>query len=269
MEFGLLMCQMGHPAYLADKKMKNLASLRLCVEFFGFKFGIADMNNRILTWGNCNNVRDLGGLRIIAGGQTRFGTAMRGDTPTRLTAVGWQALYDYGARAILTLGMYGMDEPELSVTSPYPDVAVVRAEIEDVTDQEFVERWVNTSFWGTPLYFKDALRRWPERHAAVISAIARAKPGGVLFHCGRGYDRTGVISLLVLTLAGVALDEIVADYELSVDSLRDKLLAKENSSVEQAMREALAGLGIESYLLAGGASLGGLAAIRQRFLETN
>jgi len=224
------------------------------------------MNKRILTWDGCNNVRDLGGLRTVNGGLTRLGAVMRGDTPNRLSAAGWQALYDYGVRTILTLGTHGMEEPELNITSPYPDVTVIRAEIEDVTDREFVEKWVNTNFWGTPLYFRDALQRWPERHAAAISAIARAQPGGVLFHCGRGYDRTGIISLLVLALGGVRLEEIAADYELSVDAFRDELLAKENTSVQQAMRETIAGLELENYLIKGGASPEDLAALRQRLL---
>jgi len=227
------------------------------------------MSERILLWDGCNNVRDLGGLRTVNGGLTRLGAVMRGDTPARLTTAGWQALYDYGVRTILTLGTHGMEEEALNVSSPYPDIVIVRAEIEDVTDREFVEKWVNTNFWGTPLYFRDALRRWPERHAAAISAIARAKPGGVLFHCGRGYDRTGIISLLVLALAGVALEEIAADYELSVDAFRDELLAKENTSVQQSMRETLAGLELESYLIAGGVSPADITALRQRLLGIN
>ncbi len=132
-----------------------------------------------------------------------------------------------------------------------------------------VDQIVNTNFWGTPLYFRDALQRWPERHAAVISASACAKPGGVLFHCGRGYDRTGIISLLVLALAGVTLEEIAADYELSVDAFRDELLAKENSSVQQALHETLAGRELESYLTYGGASPADIAALRQRLLGIN
>jgi len=71
------------------------------------------------------------------------------------------------------------------------------------------------------------------------SAIARAQPGGVLFHCGRGYDRMGIISLLVLALAGVMLEESAADYEPSVDAFRDELLAKENCSVQPALRQRL------------------------------
>ena len=57
--------------------------------------------------------------------------------------------------------------------------------------------------WCTPLYYRDALKRWPERHAAAISAIARAQPGGVLIHCKRGVDRTGIMTLLLLAAVGV------------------------------------------------------------------
>ena len=111
-----------------------------------------------------------------------------------------------------------------------------------------------------------ALWRWPERHAAAISAIARARPGGVLFHCIRGHDRTGIIALLLLALVGVTPDEIVADYELSPDPERDELLAREHSSVRDAMLGALEGLDIDSYLGIGGVSQDDLAAVRKRLL---
>ncbi|MCK7522506.1 MAG: hypothetical protein MZV64_34915 [Ignavibacteriales bacterium] len=42
---------------------------------------------------------------------------------------------------------------------------------------EFRNKWASSELWCTPLYYHDALRRWPERHAAVISAIAQAQPG--------------------------------------------------------------------------------------------
>jgi protein-tyrosine phosphatase len=49
----------------------------------------------------------------------------------------------------------------------------------------------------------------------ALRAIAEAAPGGVVFHCGGGRDRTGLIALLLLALADVEPNEIVADYELS------------------------------------------------------
>jgi protein tyrosine/serine phosphatase len=100
----------------------------------------------------------------------------------------------------------------------------------------------------------------------VISAIGQAQPGGVLFHCIRGHDRTGIIALLLLAFVGATLDDIVADYERSPDPKRDKLLVREHSSVREAMRSTLEGLDIESYLLEGGASQADLAAVRKRLL---
>jgi protein-tyrosine phosphatase len=224
------------------------------------------MNERVLVWDGCTNVRDLGGLRTSDGCMTRWGTVVRSDTPARLTAAGWSALYAYGIRTIISLRTHGMTEDELNITPPHPDLVTGQVAIEDITDTEFMQQWVTTNFWGTPLYFKDALRRWPERHAAVISAIAQARPGGVLFHCIRGHDRTGIIALLLLALAGVTPDEIIADYELSPDPERDELLAREHSSVRDAILGTLAGFNVDSYLSMGGASQADLAAIRKRLL---
>jgi len=224
------------------------------------------MNERVLVWDDCRNVRDLGGLRTSDGRMTRWGTIVRSDTPSRLTAEGWSALYDYGIRTIISLRTHGMVEDELNFTSPYHDLDTIQVEIEDVTDREFALRWGSTELWSTPLYYKDALRRWPERHAAAISAIAKARSGGVLFHCIRGHDRTGIIAMLLLTLAGVEMDEIILDYELSHDPERDRILARENSSVRDALIDAMEGLNIDSYLCMAGVRKNDLAAVCKRLL---
>lgn len=225
------------------------------------------MIDRFQTWEGCNNVRDLGGLRTVDGRLTRFGGILRGDSPSKLTPAGWQALHDTGVRTIITLRTFGMEEPELDFITPYPDIDVIQAPIEDITDQEFLEKYAITELWGTPLYFKDALKRWPDKHAFVVNAIAQAKPGGVYYHCIRGHDRTGIISLQVLLLAGVTMEDILADYELSRDPERDEFLAKRNTSNREVILEALAGLDIENYLLAAGVSSEAQAAVRKRLLD--
>ena len=224
------------------------------------------MNKRILDWDGCSNVRDLGGLRTSDGRLTRARAVVRSDSPARLSPAGWSALYDYGIRTIVTLRTDGIVENELDFTLPYPDIATIQVAIEDLTDEQFVQLWVDSELFCTPLYYRDALRRWPERHAAVISAIARAQPGGVLFHCIRGNDRTGIIALLLLAMVGVPPDEIIADYELSPDQYRDQLLSSVNSSVRQAILGALAGLDVDNHLEVGGASQADLAAVRTRLL---
>ena len=224
------------------------------------------MKDRVLAWDGCNNVRDLGGLPTRDGRMTLGTAIVRSDSPARLTEAGWSALHEYGIRTIITLRTYGMVEDELNIKPLYPDLETVQVAIEDITDPEFVQQWVDSGLWCTPLYYKDALRRWPERHAAVISSVARARPGGVLFHCIRGNDRTGIIALLLLSLVGVTPDAIIADYELSPNPERDELLVREHCSVRDAILSALTGLDIDSYLGMGGVSQDDLAAVRKRLL---
>jgi hypothetical protein len=221
---------------------------------------------RVLLWDGCSNVRDLGGIRTGTGRKTCWKAIVRSDNPAKLTAEGWSTLYAYGIRTIITLRTHGMLEDELNFRPPYSDVETLQVAIEDVTDMEFVQQWADSGLWSTPLYYKDALCRWPVRHAAAISAVARARPGGVLFHCVRGNDRTGIIALLLLALVGVALDDIIADYELSPDAERDDLLAGEHSSVGKAIRSALEGVDVESYLWMGGVSKEEIAAVRKRLV---
>jgi hypothetical protein len=54
-----------------------------------------------------------------------------------------------------------------------------------------------------------------EAIAAILAEIAESPPGGVLFHCLAGKDRTGVVAALLLTVVGVGRDAIVEDYVLS------------------------------------------------------
>ena len=60
-----------------------------------------------------------------------------------------------------------------------------------------------------PSYLR--LAEAPDVIGPVLHAIAAA-PGGVLYHCTAGKDRTGVVSALLLWTAGVDKADILADY---------------------------------------------------------
>jgi protein-tyrosine phosphatase len=55
-----------------------------------------------------------------------------------------------------------------------------------------------------------------------VRAVAHAPEGGVVVHCVGGKDRTGLLSAFLLHLAGVADEEIAADYALSEERLRPR-----------------------------------------------
>lgn len=48
----------------------------------------------------------------------------------------------------------------------------------------------------------------------IMKILSTAKDG-VIYHCTAGKDRTGVISALLLSLAGVGKSDILADYQIS------------------------------------------------------
>ena len=112
--------------------------------------------NQCLSWEGCTNVRDLGGLRTRDGPVTRWGAVVWGDTPARLTALGWSALYAHGIGTIISLRTDGpeailrqMPDERMPDTAPRPsDLTTIQAA---------------TDLWSAPPYYPDALRRWPQR----------------------------------------------------------------------------------------------------------
>ena len=223
--------------------------------------------NRQLNWDGCNNVRDLGGLSALNGRKTRWGAIVRSDAPSKLTTAGWHALYEYGIRTIISLRTEGKTEPDLDLPYLPTEVEVVSVAIEDLGDVEFLHQWAASELWCTPLYYQDALRRWPQRHAEVVSAFAYAQPGGVLMHCSRGQDRTGIMTLLLLALVGASAEDIVTDYELSRDFERDEILRAHDTSSRKVILDILTNLNAETYLLAAGLSQSDIEATRERLLE--
>lgn len=53
-----------------------------------------------------------------------------------------------------------------------------------------------------------------------MERIVERKGEPVVFHCAVGKDRTGVIAMLLLRLAGVPEEIIVADYSVSAENMK-------------------------------------------------
>ncbi|WP_291279008.1 tyrosine-protein phosphatase [Galactobacter sp.] len=85
----------------------------------------------------------------------------------------------------------------------------------DGDDREFWSAFEADGRWCTPLYYADHLRQLPYRLAATLEAIASAPAGGLLFHCGGGWDRTGLVAAVLSKAVGVTSDAAVADYMAS------------------------------------------------------
>jgi protein-tyrosine phosphatase len=238
-----------------------------------------DATARDLVWEGCYNVRDLGGHPTQAGGRTQFGAVVRSDSPERLRPPGVAALRAYGIQTVVDLRDAGEIGEGGPITRDGLSIDVVNVPVFDFSDRRFWESW-NDRYEPAGLY-RDALDRWPDRFAAAIVAVARARPGGVLVHCQVGRDRTGLVCALMLSLVGVTPEVIAADYALSAQRLRPlydewigatndpserERLKRENVSQAAAMLEVLRAIDAEAYLRDGGAADTDLEAVLARLL---
>lgn len=235
---------------------------------------------RHLNWDGCFNIRDLGGIPIPGGGTTRRKAVIRSDNPERLTPEGWSALVAHGVRTIVDL----RDPAEHRAdTHPRPaSLTTVHVPLDDSDDTPFWNRIRDDQLDGSPLYYRPFLEHKAERCAAALTAVARAQPDGVLIHCGLGRDRTGLIAMLLLALAGASPDDIAADYELSTSRLPPlftalglddqtetirNILARRNTTARAALLAALDGLDVAERLQQAGLSPQDAQAIRGRLLD--
>ena len=228
-------------------------------------------------WDGCLNARDLGGLPAAGGRVTRWGAVARSDSPAGLTAAGWAALRAHGIRPIVDLRN---DDERAAGPAATPDgqagITVVHVPMDDAGDTAFWRRIWEDGLDGTPLYYRSFLERKPDRCAAAVAAVADARPGGVLVHCTIGRDRAGLVTLLLLALAGVAAADIADDWELSnprLDALRAgpsgpaESLARRGRTARQVVVATLEAVDVEAVLRAGGLSGRRLRAVRDRLLE--
>jgi protein-tyrosine phosphatase len=253
---------------------------------------------RQIVWAGFANARDLGGLPARGGQVTRYGAFIRSGDLRFVSTAGWQAAVAAGVRTVVDLRNDDEIRPQEAAprtrltgsaqlaagpptAAPPASIRRVHVAIDDVADTGFWQYLDREQLNGTPLYYRPFLERKPGRCAAVITALASAAPGGVLFHCGAGRDRTGLVTMLLLALAGVDPEAIADDYVLSAEPVRalfDRLglpdqepginaaLAARGTTARQAMLAALDGFDAETYLLAAGVSPSSIGAIRARLL---
>ncbi|MEY9859799.1 protein-tyrosine phosphatase [Catenulispora sp. GAS73] len=167
---------------------------------------------RELSWDGCVNVRDLGGL-----GQVRPGAVVRMEAPTRLSEAGWA--WAYGVRTVVDLRRHA-DECRTDAAPRSAGITTVQVPLDPVGGTPFYERWAKIDNLASPLYFPALLAEHPELVVVAVRAIADAAPGCVVFHCAGGKDRIGLLALVLHVPAGATTEEIIADYLLTYDRMK-------------------------------------------------
>jgi protein-tyrosine phosphatase len=201
------------------------------------------------------NARDLGGLRRRDGTSTPRGVFYRSENVARVTPAGWEQVHAEGICTVVDLRQPREREAD---THRLPSwLNTVELDLDGLDNAEFWKDYLENGLAGTALYFLPYLEVMSERAGAALAAIIGAPPGGVLYHCVGGRDRTGLVAMLLLSAAETDPDEIVDDY-LETVRLGDVRAASTNrnnaepameavcrehgTTTEGAFRAALAGL---------------------------
>ena len=166
-----------------------------------------------------SNFRDLGGLPVADGTTTRFAVVYRADRLCTLSDADLRRLEARGVRHVFDL----RSAPE---TAEFPDrlpegssyVALPMTSDETPQARTVYERIVagEVTAYGEADMVAGYLRiltNYGASFVRVVSQLAHGEP--MIVHCTAGKDRTGLAAMLMLDLAGVAADDIVADYALS------------------------------------------------------
>lgn len=171
------------------------------------------------------NARDLGGFPTADGGVTGFGVYVRSEAPCDLPAEDISALKDYGVTT--SIDLRGSGEKSSRPSSLKGEMEYIEkplfneAAIYDDKDREAsrgdgakppMPQKGHSQDWGEQYkQMAEEARGW----AVDVLDIAANCDGALLYHCTTGKDRTGLFSCYLLSICGVAREDIAADYCVS------------------------------------------------------
>lgn len=164
-----------------------------------------------------HNVRDLGGYPFIDTeghtGVTARRVFLRSGSLTRLTRNDRRILKEYGltrvvdVRSNFELRLF----PDPYWRRPEPGVDYRHIPMMDQLNSNGFQGLLPESMFAV---YRDLLDEAQDGFRELVGALDLVE-GCTLFHCRVGKDRTGVIAMLLLDLAGVGERDIVSDYAVS------------------------------------------------------
>ena len=162
-----------------------------------------------------HNFRDLGGYPADDGGTTKWGVLYRSDSLGKLREpADLERFAGLGVQTVIDL-RYPW---EIDKAGRVPEAPGLRYFNLSIEHQPYDQGSLGTDF--DPWRFladrymevaEDGVKEIRE----VLDVIAAAASGTTVFHCASGKDRTGIIAMLVLTLAGVPEDTVIDDFSLT------------------------------------------------------
>ncbi|UUX32749.1 tyrosine-protein phosphatase [Fundicoccus culcitae] len=167
-----------------------------------------------------NNCREMGGYATADGKVTRWHNFLRSSQLSNSTADDIQFLIDYGLKTIIDLRTTEEINKQPNPFSDDDNVAYYHQNFmqkESIKDINSMPQLANEEFALGKMY--TYLLSHHEAVKSIMDIVLNHKEGTLLFHCSAGKDRTGVVALLILGIAGVSLQDIVTNYEVTYTNI--------------------------------------------------
>ncbi len=239
------------------------------------------MKNAKLNWvrlplESVENCRELGGYNTQYGQQTKWHALLRSSDMSKLTEEDIIFLKEYGVHTVIDLR--GADEIEIKPNGlentafcQYHNIPLITELVSNIAFT--TEKQNMGDFYVELLENNQAIKQ-------IFECIAHAEEGSIIFHCAAGKDRTGILAMLLLSLAGVEKKDILSNYEVSYTNLESmhnleklhekipvELIYSKSEYIAKAYDYLRSNYGtVEQYLLAKGVEQDAVMAVRTRLV---
>ncbi|MBU2982839.1 tyrosine-protein phosphatase [Lentibacter algarum] len=168
-----------------------------------------------------HNIRDLGGYLTARGTMVPQRRFLRADCLHRLAPGGTKRLINEGLSSVVDLRTAQETASAPSFFEGLPEVDYVNIPLFDDLSPAALANVQAPGLHPLVPFYLTALDTRGAALRDILTHIARVESGAVLFNCTAGKDRTGIIAALLLGLAGVSDEDIIADYVLTEKMIPD------------------------------------------------
>lgn len=194
---------------------------------------------RLLKLDNVFNARDLGGIKISDKSFTRYKVCIRSDSTDELSDSDIIYLKNYGLKTVIDLRSKSEVENFPDKLANVTGVSWYNIDIKSNYLEHNNEHnvLIGDDYVKFIKYTGDG-----NFQKQVLDLIANSQDGTILFHCTGGKDRTGIIAMFLLELAGVNDEDVINNYVVSFDLIKEKPSFRKiiKNSIEKHGKEIVA-----------------------------